>query len=180
MKWVTWEGGSVQNLKNGWHHLWTGVGQPLSRTKYLVLLFNYIFHITFSNNNYESTIHIYIRHLYILMRKLHMFESKSWFCKTIFFHPLHTCKNPQKIPEIGWRYRDRRPFPITHDHEVNVAPFFQNVALMIMSDRGSYFGEWTGNTRSFLDHTIFNFFMSFYVKNNSWKVWFWFITKKID
>ena len=88
-------GGSVQNLKNGWHHLWTGVGQPLSRTKYLVLLFNYIFHITFSNNNYESTTHLYSTFVYFDEKTI--FESKSWFCKTIFFHSLHTCNNPQKI-----------------------------------------------------------------------------------
>ena len=133
MKWVTWEGGSVQNLKNGWHHLWTGVGQPLSRTKYLVLLFNYIFHITFSNNNYESTIHIYIRHLYILMRKLHMFESKSWFCKTIFFSPITHLQKPTKnsrdrmkvswsptISDHSWSWGECGSFfseCSTHDHE---------------------------------------------------------------
>ena len=79
--------------EGGWPHLWTG-RQPLSHTKYLVL-FNYIFHITFSNNNYESTTHLYSTFVYFDEKTI--FESKSWFCKTIFFHSLHTCKNPQKI-----------------------------------------------------------------------------------
>ena len=30
-------------------------------------------------------------------------------------------------------------FPITHDHDVNMAPFFEDLAIMIVSDRGSDF-----------------------------------------
>ena len=45
------------------------------------------------------------------------------------------------FPEMGWTDRDRWSFPITHNHDVNMTHFLQNLAIMIVSDCGSYFEE---------------------------------------
>ena len=60
-------------------------------------------------------------------------------CKTKLHYSEESCICPTQ--RWGERIVIADHFPITHDHDVNMAPFFEDLAIMIVSDRGSHFGE---------------------------------------
>ena len=54
--------------------------------------------------------------------------------------------------------RDHRSFPDHSRSWGECGSFFSENTLMILSDRGSYFREWSGNTKSFSDHRALVYF----------------------